>query len=404
MSLPPTYYDFIRNIRPFLIELAEQDAKDLLSDPTPPSTIYTVDSYQSRFSECLGIVESSLLNHVAQLTGMSLEQIKAHTSELPNDVKVMLAGIRETVNQEYHVAVNFALSGKKTFYFSDNLAEHLANTEINLKTGLVELPFPTCLFVFTSPTIINAMHNTRGAEGRRQINTTGLDYSAPVSVFLTMHPADNDLPGRKLLMVALHARQPSNSYLCLKRELYMDENWTLEQALHTDWEKISHKNAEQGISLNTVEGTTSEADDKKFYADGLLFFRIILNSVLYLSSDQPELLSVKSPRPELEARAASIVSVPKRKKARQSARQHSILDYQEVGASIGTIVIQYDQDQSDIHKSGVGSKPLVRFMVRGHWRLQPFGHGLSERKLIRIQPYYKGSDVAAHINKPYLVK
>jgi hypothetical protein len=43
-------------------------------------------------------------------------------------------------------------------------------------------------------------------------------------------------------------------------------------------------------------------------------------------------------------------------------------------------------------------------MVRGHWRRQPHGQENLERKLIWIRPYYKGPDLAAVINKPYLVK
>lgn len=43
-------------------------------------------------------------------------------------------------------------------------------------------------------------------------------------------------------------------------------------------------------------------------------------------------------------------------------------------------------------------------MVRGHWRQQPHGPGGRERKLLWIRPHYKGPDLAAVINKPYLVK
>ena len=47
---------------------------------------------------------------------------------------------------------------------------------------------------------------------------------------------------------------------------------------------------------------------------------------------------------------------------------------------------------------------MVRFMVRGHWRQQPFGPGGQQRKLIWIKPFYKGPDIAQVINKPYVVK
>lgn len=40
----------------------------------------------------------------------------------------------------------------------------------------------------------------------------------------------------------------------------------------------------------------------------------------------------------------------------------------------------------------VGASPQVRFSVRGHWRQQPHGPQNSLRKLLWIQPFWKGSD------------
>jgi len=48
--------------------------------------------------------------------------------------------------------------------------------------------------------------------------------------------------------------------------------------------------------------------------------------------------------------------------------------------------------------------PPVRFMVRGRWRHQPHGSGAAQRWLIWSHPHHKGPDIAALINKPYLVK
>ena len=247
------------------------------------------------------------------------------------------------------------------------------------------------------------MHNIRGDAGRWAMNVAGLDYSAPVSVFLTMHPAGAGLPGRKLLMCAWHARLTDTSYLALKRELYLGDNWTLEQALHTDWETLTPNDFGIGMSVNLNEDSIAHQDDDTFYTDGLAFYRIVLNAVLYLSSDKAELTVKESPRKEIEDRAEGIASLPRRRKLLQTAGRYTALDYEEVGASVGTIVIQKGEAEGVEGGSG-GGKPLVRFMVRGHWRRQPHGPESQDRKLIWIRPYYKGSDLAATINKPYLVK
>lgn len=403
MALPPTYYEFVRKLRPTLVEMGEQDAADLLSVPNPPQAIHSVDDYESRFPQYIKRLNAEILGYAADHLGVSVEEMSPFLSSVPPQAKASLASLYATVNHEYHSVVNFTLAGKKTFHFSDNLAEHLANTEINLKAGLIQLPFPTCLFTFTSRAAINAMHNIRGDAGRLATNVVGLDYSTPVSVFLTMHPAGAGLPGRKLLMCAWHARLPDRSYLALKRELYLGDGWSLEQALRTDWETLTPHDLGIGMSVNLNEGSTAHQDDDTFYTDGLAFYRIVLNAVLYLSSDQAELIAKKSPRQEIEDRAKGIASLPKRRKLLQTTGRYTAFDYQEVGASVGPIVIQKGETDRGACGTG-GEKPLVRFMVRGHWRRQPHGPESQDRKLIWIRPYYKGPDLAATINKPYLVK
>jgi hypothetical protein len=317
--------------------------------------------------------------------------------------RAQFASLYSTVNHEYHSLVNFGLADKKTFHFSDNLAEHLANTEINLRAPLIQLPFPTCLLTFTSRAVISSMHNIRGDFGRWAMNSAGLDYSAPVSAFLTIHPAGGGLPGRKLLICAWHAKLPENSYLMLKRELYLGDDWTLEQALRTDWETLTPDNLGIGLSVNVNDNTIAHQDDDIFYTDGFAFYRIILNAVLYLSSHEAELTAKASPRKEIEDKAKDIGSLPKRRKLLQTTGRYTALDYQEVGTSVGPIVIQKGEVEGSEAGKG-GSKPLVRFMVRGHWRRQTHGPENKDRKLTWIRPYYKGPDLAATINKPYLVK
>lgn len=403
MALPPTYYDFVCKLRPALVEMGEQDAADLLGSSHPPESIHSVDDYESRFSQYIQKLNAEILGYGPEHPGISIEEMSPLLSRVQPQAKASLTSLYTTVNSEYHSVVNFALAGKKTFHFSDNLAEHLANTEINLKAALIQLPFSTCQFTFTSRAVINAMHNIRGESGRWAMNVADLDYTAPVSVFLTMHPAGAGLPGRKLLMCAWHARLPKRSYLALKRELYLGDNWTLEQALHTDWENLTPNDLGVGISVNLDEESVTPQDDDTFYTDGLAFYRIVLNAVLYLSSDSAELASKQSPHKEIERKATDIGSPSKRRKLLQTAGRYTSLDYEEVGASVGPIVIQRGLAESGEGGTG-GAKLNVRFMVRGHWRRQPHGPDSLERKLIWIRPHYKGPDFAAAINKPYLVK
>lgn len=403
MALPPTYYDFVLKLRPHVAALAEQDAQELLLRLDPPAAIHSVDDYDSRYAQCIEALTQQILESTANAAGVSVEEIKHKIGAAQLSANAHVASLFNTVNFEYHALVNFSLAGKKTFHFSDHLTEHLANTEINLKADLIQLPFQTCLFTFTSVAAVNAMHNIRGDAGRWSANTAGLDYSAPISAFVTVLPAGKGLPGRKLLVCGWHAKLPSSNHLMLKRELYLGDNWSLEQVLRTDWETLTPEAVGKGLVVDVDERTVERQDDDAFYTDGLAFYRIILNAVLYLSSDQADLIPTASPRHAIEAQAKGIESRPKRRKLLQTLGRYSALDYQEVGASVGPIVIQKGEAEGVAAGPG-GSKPLVRFMVRGHWRRQPHGPESLERRLTWIRPYYKGADLAATINKPYLVK
>jgi len=403
MALPPTYYDFILKNRPYVVELAARDAQFLQTQEPTPVAIASVDDYNSRFPECFEKVDQGILGQASRASGISLDEIRPHLPQVLPELRAQFASLYATVNHEYHCMVNFELANKKCFHFSDNLSTHLSNTEINLKARLVELPFPTCLFVFTSATVINAMHNIRGAEGRREMNTGDLDYAAPVSAFLTLLPAGGKLLGRKLVIVAWHAKPPAKSYLMLKRELYLGDGWSLEQSLRTDWEKLTPDDLGCGINIEGGGDIIEPMGDETFYTDGLAFYRIMLNAALYLASDQAELTTCTSPRAQIEIDARQFASVPKKKRMLKQAAEHSCLDYAEVGASLGPIVIEPGTAASNSSESA-GSKPQVRFMVRGHWRHQPHGPGASQRRLIWIRPHYKGPDIADLINKPYLVK
>lgn len=409
MSLVATYYDFVKNIRPHVVKNAELDAELVRKHNPDQLTVHSVDDYaDSNLENCLEETKNIVCQKMADESGMPVEMIKSHIQQFPEALKAQLMTLYATINYEFHSVLNFELSGKKTFYFNDNLSDHLANTDINMKADDIEMPFASCQFVYTSESVINAMHNIRGKKGRKDMNTGGIDYKAPVSVFVTLHDSnDENLPGRKLVIVAFQARSPHKSYQILKRELYLGEGWTLEEALRTDWEELTPDSVQGGLSLSlneTEDVVNEDVSDEVFYTDGLHFYRIILNSILYLDSDNAELIPERSTRSAVEDKAKGIASVPKRRKRLKEAANTSYLDYLDVGRSVQPIVIDKSRDSAGGGDSSGTNKSFARFIVRGHWKQQVHGPKFSLRKRIRIAPYYKGPEMADLVNKPYVVK
>ena len=48
--------------------------------------------------------------------------------------------------------------------------------------------------------------------------------------------------------------------------------------------------------------------------------------------------------------------------------------------------------QLEVLDGGTGAPLTVRVRVQGHWKRQPHGPGKAERKIIWIQPYWRGPD------------
>lgn len=402
MALAPTYYDFILRLRPYIVELAEQDAHYLLSGENPPQVIVSSDEFDSCLPEVFKRTDEDFIAMVAKHQGVTHSVVEHQLLAYQQAFKAEVSALYMTANMEYHCMLNFALSGKRTFTFSDNLSDHLANTALNVKADMIRLPFPSCQFQFTSPAFINALYNLKGDAGRKMMNQNAIDYSAPVSVFLTMLPAA-PLKGEKLIMCAFHARQPDKCYMATKREIYLGEDWSLEQSLRTDWETLTPDNLGIGMNVDLEGESVAQEGSEVFYTDGFAFFRAVLNAVLYNGSEHAELIPQRSRRAELLDVASTIISAPKRKKKLQEAARYSILDATSVGDSVRPIQIAKGIEPS---KGGSPSnaKTSIRIMVRGHWKTQHYGEGKAEQKLIRIEPYYRGPEMADLVTKPYRVK
>lgn len=188
----------------------------------------------------------------------------------------------------------------------------------------------------------------------------------------------------KLEFSCFHA-DATTTYAYIQRSLLIRDGWNINDALKTDWLKI-HGEKRLGFSDNE--------DESCFYNEGLQFFRIVLNSILYLSSNDPDVVEVFNKKRKGKKRKK------KMKPSIGKKSDTSILDFIYVGKNAESTDQEKEAQQNKNFPSG---KINVRFIARGHWRNQPYGPGLKKKKLIWVKPYYQGPDMADLINKPYSV-
>lgn len=304
--------------------------------------------------------------------------------------KNMLMGILA----DYMSVLNFEKAGKKVFHFSPNLVDRLAATAMDAPAEYLRLPFESCLFVMQSRSAIDALY---------QIGHEQPWYDAPLSIFLSEH----HFMGMRKIMIQIFHSTDTHFRTFVKRELLINPKWTIERSLRTDWTNLVDANpdwaaGDDDVSVGDVVGHCD--DESIFYEDGLHFFRILVNAILYLASSDPDLSLRASPVAEMRSRAAATLNGYKKHELLQHISHYSELDGNIVGGNVAPIVVEPGRPATSLVRISQGSASSKRFIVRGHWRNQAHGEGMADRKLIWIQPYWKGPEMADVVGRPYVVR
>jgi len=387
-KLPLTHYDRIKRLRPEMFEYLAQEVQHV-RDIAWNGPVASVDDIESQvFTPCLMSLANKYCDDFARSMGVPVEYV-APQIKGSQEFSLLMHGL----NQDYHNLLNFELAGKKTFFFHENITDHLIATELSIDADLVRTPFDTSLFLFSSRTAIDAAYSFLGHAAQPE------DYRYPLSVFVTTLPDRSNSEWRKILMGVSHWRGSQLTFM-IKREVAIRPGWKLDDALRTDWEKLGDTG--EGVFLG-LDGSARETDDAEFFTEGLSLFRLVLNAILYLGSSDPDIISRCSGREAALQQAEQIRSSVKAKKAKQEAKKESELNYASIGESVTPIYVRKDAAQHSVGEGGGFREYASRFIVRGHWRNQPCGPGLSERKLLWIKPYYKGPEISEIVNRPYVV-
>ena len=267
---------------------------------------------------------------------------------------------------------NFKAFGSKTYYFSENLVERLAFTELNIGAELVVPPFRSCLFVFDDDTARRALLGV--GDGRQELS------HEPVNVFVNLLPSD---AGGMTLGLIIFQADDTKCRMLVKRQLHLVEGQRVEDALRTDWRKVM-----------PAPDREDAHDEDRFFRGGLQFFRIVVNAVLYLGSSSPD-ISGELRAHDLLRDPAELKTSKERRSREYKAKRASQLPYILVGGVVRPMVRPGGQR---------GTISSVRTLVSGHWKEQPHGEGRKLRKLIHVEPYFRGPEMAELVDRPFLVR
>jgi len=390
--LSRTHYDLLQVEKPYLVEAARADAEALAHDYKSVLSLTELDTKLDFVVE--SAVEQSI-EQIAQSSGKPVSVLKGEATTNPTAIQ-HLTMVRGYTSLEYQCLLNFEMSGAKVFYLAENLVDQLSETELKVPSESLEMPFPSCLFVLPSGKGMELLLNM-ASKTDQVLAPTDL----PINVYVTLGDS-SEFPESRVLVVVAYVldAQTGERIAVFKRDLLLSPGRSIEHALNTDWNAERLKRNQQpisGLSLS-IGDTQTEVDDNdtRFYTDGLQFYRLIINTLLYLMSDSAERRNMRSTQDDL-LDAAQVEKKSSRKKQKEKyARKFSPRSYILLGETVGVIEDRRTEGQKAVTKE--------RFVVRGHFKEQPYGKGRKLRKTIWIQPYFKGPEMGELVNKPYVVR
>jgi hypothetical protein len=260
--------------------------------------------------------------------------------------------------------VNFDLHRRKAFWVDAALSYMLEHTELDVAGGELRVPFPSFALALTDRHALSL--------GERLLART----------------KDDPLRGQILRVVTVYVTEAR------REEARVLEIVLALDALGADLPSLVRYEVPAGTEasvrsfLDLAAPPPTDADPPLPDANpvrGLL--RLVINAILYATSAgvTPELRTAppRAPRNSRSPLAPPCTS-------------------DSVYFLPGTIDIRSVRRFQELERAPEGRSMLSRFMVRGHWRRPQ--KGWTDQKLRWIEPYWKGPDMAAVIERAYRLK
>ena len=260
--------------------------------------------------------------------------------------------------------VDFELHRRKSFWVDEALAFLLAQTELDAVGRELRAPFPSFALVFTDRHVLSLCERLLA---REQGNPLAGHYLEVATVFVTEQSTGD---GREFAL------------------------WFALDALGSDLPQLLHHRlplTEEGQVQVHLEGVAPRPRIEPAMPDVdplRCLLRVTLNAILYATSAGVEPVERKSPRGTLGRR--------------RPAGSDVLFSSESVWHLPGPIEISHVRRLQELDRIPSGRTVLRRFMVRGHWRRA--AAGWADQRMRWVQPYWKGPDLAAVIERTYKLK
>lgn len=288
---------------------------------------------------------------------------------------VVESEISTQLAQMWHTFM-FDKYGKRTYDVSPGLAERLMQTQLRgLKTDDLQLPYPS-IYVMVPPDtglrVWNYSTKWHPVEGVYVTEAVDPDYGR-VWRFLVVGPSKN--PKSEFDDALFYFTVP------------LLAGKVLDEALEEEHKRVFTRYMEREVI-------------REYGNEWLILFRWVLNVVVY--STYPD------------ARREEVIANPEARKLTEQLKRHpkgsnkhdrtrnALRGLEPMRRTVlGKGIERWSLEARGL--SVTGRTLNVRVLVQGHWRNQAHGPQLSLRKLMWINPFWRGPDVEEDLNKVHYV-
>jgi hypothetical protein len=311
----------------------------------------------------------------------------------PTETRMLM---REPSIASYYGA--YCANGRNIFHLNDEILQEFLYTDVEaVPIGLVDFPYDCFYISFGSIKELTLYHENYHIDGAYVFAFDGL----PLQIALTTSVSNWDYSSRyewifnpdRYYYMAIERSNPSATFGVL-----------IEEALRKELDAHIDKGEMLDTGVYEIEGKSvgvinkrpeSARKDQEEISSGFNTFRVALNLVVntlcYISQYKNE---IKESWPK-DTPQSLLSKLETAKNPKQTQRVISKL------VSMGYTKLKVCGGSFEKPKlSGIGSE-ICPHWRRGHWRQQPYGEGLKERKIIWIRPTIvrkdKGNPESGHI-------
>jgi len=362
--IPPTGYESMKQCLPALRKVVP----DLLAKLRPELKAKGLD-YLPRSIPAPEFILKAVEGYAYKLyeyDGVSKEQAIADSNFLGQHLAYML---------------NFELLSRKVFWVDEALAYMLAQTDLDIDGEVLRLPFRACAFVF-----IDRYTLSLGEDLLRRHGTESSHSTRPLTI-ITAHLFEEDAPdGRRCLHFDLLFDSKNDDrawpYL-VSRDVVIGPKDDLETMLESHFHDVDPARRDPIFTSPELKR----------------LLKVIINAILYATSAGVTPVSMESPIADLRRRRNKLGKSKQGKMMGRITEMKGRFSEERVFYLPGKITISQLKHYREMEKTHDGRTIMKRFMVRGHWRRA--NPSWEDQALRWIEPYWKGPEMAAVIEKEY---